>query len=149
MMRRTSNKGFTLVEVVVALAIISIALIVLLERRTAVIKEASQIKNQRTLWVLAAKKMAEIELDKTLFAGDGGNGDSGVFEEDEHVSFQYTIEKREEATNDPEKKDEKPKELFFVQLIVKNEIIGEEEGQITLSAYFPKTEEKSETTEKK
>ncbi|OHB75648.1 MAG: hypothetical protein A2Z34_09490 [Planctomycetes bacterium RBG_16_59_8] len=140
MRHRRAQQGLTLVEVLISVAIIAVTLLFLLERRTAAIREALEIRRERSAWVLAATKMAELEMDPENFTGDGATGDEGAFEDHEEYRFASVIEKREEATNDPEKDNESPKEIFFVRLTVQG-AEEEEGGALVLEAFFPKVEE--------
>jgi general secretion pathway protein I len=66
------NNGFTLLEVMIALAIIGIALVTLigLQTRTIQLAERQQRVTQATL--LAQEKMTEIEIDRQSLSGSGG-----------------------------------------------------------------------------
>jgi general secretion pathway protein I len=72
------DNGFTLLEVMIALAIVGIALVTLigLETRTIQLAERQQRVTQATL--LAQGKMTEIEVGAESLAGLGGQG--GVFD---------------------------------------------------------------------
>ena len=66
---RGAKAGFTLVEVVFALGILATVIVVLLERRTVVVRDAARSRDLRTAWFLAAQKMGELELDPDLWVG--------------------------------------------------------------------------------
>ena len=76
--RNGSSGGFTLLEVMIALAIISIALITLLglANRSIAVHERLQRLTQATL--LAQEKLSELE---GAAAADSATDDEGVFEE--------------------------------------------------------------------
>lgn len=134
--RARGDGGFTLVEVIFALAILGLVAVVLLDRRIEVVRDAGHTRDQRLSWTLAAWKMGEIERDTKLFEGNG-ESDSGGFEElsADYAGFAWEYEaKREEVkTNDPENPEEKPKEVMRVRLKVRR---GDEESLVELDAMF-------------
>ena len=65
---RRRDGGFTLVEVMIALAILGTTAVILLERRTEIVRDAARSKDRRALYVLASRKIGELELDKRLWA---------------------------------------------------------------------------------
>ena len=79
MLNAGSDNGFTLLEVMIALAIVGIALVTLigLETRTVQLAERQQRVTQATL--LAQEKMTEIEIGGQTLSGLGGR--DGLFEE--------------------------------------------------------------------
>ncbi len=79
MLNAGSDNGFTLLEVMIALAIVGIALVTLigLETRTVQLAERQQRVTQATL--LAQEKMTEIETGGQALSGLGGR--DGLFEE--------------------------------------------------------------------
>ncbi len=56
-------KGFTLVEVMLAIAIIGITVVVLLGRRTDIIEEARLSRDLRQIWVEAIRSASESEVE--------------------------------------------------------------------------------------
>jgi prepilin-type N-terminal cleavage/methylation domain-containing protein len=145
---RVNSQGFTLVEVLVAMAIIGITAVVLLDQRIAIVKDAARARDKRTCWVLASQKMAELELDKTLWVGLGSsnNGDfSDVDPEYGAFSWEYQIVREEIQTSDPAqtKTDEiKKRELYRLTLLVRAPGIEE---PIILEAEFSTTPPPSDT----
>ncbi|HVR86025.1 MAG TPA: prepilin-type N-terminal cleavage/methylation domain-containing protein [Planctomycetota bacterium] len=123
MKTRVSSQGFTLVEVLIAMAIIGITAVVLLEQRIGIVKDAARARDKRTCWVLASQKMAELELDKTLWIGTGSsnNGDfSEVDPEYGAFAWEYQIVREEIQASDPEQVKEgeaKKRELYRLTLI--------------------------------
>ena len=77
LIRQRKNAGFTLLEIMIALAIVSIALTALLSlgNRTIAVHDRLQKITQATL--LAQHKMSELESSASALAGD----ESGVFDE--------------------------------------------------------------------
>jgi hypothetical protein len=121
----------------IALVIIALAAVVLLGQRVDVVREASRARDVRTAWILAAQKLADLELDRTLWAGTGASS-SGDFAEFDAAYAGFTWEFRAERIPvelrerpDP---SEKPREIFRLTLAVKAEGLGE---PIVLEALFP------------
>jgi general secretion pathway protein I len=77
-MMRKENRGFTLLEVMVAIALIAIALTAVLGSQSQSVSLAGEARFNTTATLLAQSKMAEIELQ------DPGDltADSGDFDED-------------------------------------------------------------------
>ena len=73
-----SCRAFTLLEVMVAMAIIAIALTAVLGSQSQSVSLASEVKFSTTAALLAQSKMAEMELKK----GEDLSSDSGDFGED-------------------------------------------------------------------
>ena len=73
----SSQKGFTLVEVIIAVAIMGAALAILLGSVNRNLMQASLSKNQSIAQTLAQQKMSEIELDGYPQVGE----EQGPFEE--------------------------------------------------------------------
>lgn len=147
--RARSDAGFTLVEVVIALAILALTAIVLLDRRIEVVRDAGRSRDVRTAWVLATQKMGELELDKALWEGQGGQS-SGDFAElgDAYARFtwEYLVVRVPVETVDPltMTTPQKPKEIFRLGLKVDAEGLGE---PILLEAMFPVPESRPKPAE--
>jgi prepilin-type N-terminal cleavage/methylation domain-containing protein len=134
-----SQGGFTLVEVMIALAIIGITAVVLLEQRLEVVRDAGRARDLRTLWILASQKLAELELDKTLWTGQGfqSNGDFAEADSDyREYYWDYQIVRVQVDISDPKdpKSDKKPRDLLRLTLGVRAP--GMEEPFV-LEAEFP------------
>lgn len=137
---RSREDGFTLIEVVLALAIIAVTAMMLLDRRVDIVRDAGRSRSVRIAWMLAAQKLAELELDPTLWQGQGG-GSNGDFAETDPAyavfTWEYLAARIPVETLDPQEALEakkKPKEIFRVGL----KIDGPELGQpILLEAMFP------------
>jgi prepilin-type N-terminal cleavage/methylation domain-containing protein len=116
-----ANRGFTLAEVIIALAILGVVAIIILDQRIQVVRDADDTRDRRVGWTLAAWKMGEIERDMKLFEGNG-EGDSGGFEDlaTDYTDYAWSYEAAREdvPTNDPDNPDEKPKQIFRVKLKV-------------------------------
>ena len=141
---RARSAGFTLVEVLVALAIIALVSVVLLGQRVEIVREAGRTRDMRTAWALAAQKMGELELDTTLFQGEGG-GSSGDFHEygEDYGLFLYEWEVRKEEvpTNDPNNPQEQPRVLFRMKLTVKVPSAAPDESPIVIESFHPMPKE--------
>ena len=143
---RSRDRGFTLVEVMIAMAIIGITAVVLLEQRLEVVRDAGRARDLRTGWLLASQKMAELELDKTLWVGQGSqsNGDfSDVDTEYGHFLWDYQIVREQIDISDPKdpESDKKPRELLKLTLVVRSPAL---EDPIVLEGEFPIAENKPE-----
>lgn len=124
------RRGFTLVEVMIALAIIGITAVVLLDQRLQVVRDAARARDLRSAWVLAAQKMAELELDKTLWAGppSQSNGDFAEVDFDPASGrprygdylWEYVIVREPIEVSDPNnaQQDKKPVEILRLTLRV-------------------------------
>jgi general secretion pathway protein I len=143
---RKREGGFTLIEVMIAMAIIGITAVVLLEQRLEVVRDAARARDMRSAWVLASQKLAELELDKTLWTGTQtqSNGDFGNVDPSFGTYYwDYQIVRLPidiSDPNDPEA-DKKPRELLKLTLVVR--VPGLEEA-IVLEAEFPIAENKPE-----
>lgn len=110
--------GFTLVEVLVAIAILALTTFVLLERRLEIVREAHEIRDSRTAWLLASSKMAEIEMSKELFAGQEIYTNSGEFDEYKGFGWRCEITKEQIIIGDAKDPNNKPYEIYLVKLTV-------------------------------
>jgi type II secretion system protein I len=137
------TRGFTLLEVLIALAIIGIVVILLLGRRAEILDEAAIIRDYKIAWHLAAQKMSQIELDKELFKREGTYQQSGEFEGYEGFSFTYEVTKEEVEIGTPGEPGYKPREIYRVTLTVGYPSAVREEDHIKLHAYFPKISDAS------
>jgi type II secretion system protein I len=125
--RRRAAGGFTLIEVMIALAIVAVTAVVLLDQRIAIVQDAGRARDKRLCWVLASQKLAELELDKTLWTGlgSGNNGDfSEVDPEYAAFTWEYQIAREPIDTSDqnqaPNSGDEqKKRELFRLTLTIR------------------------------
>jgi prepilin-type N-terminal cleavage/methylation domain-containing protein len=136
---RDSSSGFTLVEVMIAMAIIAMTAVVLLDQRLEVVRDAARARDLRTSWVLASQKLAELELDRTLWTGVGSQSNGDFAETDaEYASYlwEYQIVRVPIEITDPKdpKSDQKPRELLRLTLGVRAPGIEE---PIVLEAEFP------------
>jgi len=76
MSKNVSNTGFTLLEVMVAVALIAIALTTLLGSQAQSVSFANSAKFETTAALLAQSKMSEVVMQETT-ALSGGSGDFG------------------------------------------------------------------------
>jgi general secretion pathway protein I len=82
------NRGFTLLEVMIAVAIIAIALVAVLGSQSQSLTLASEAKFNTTAALLAQSKMAEIETESM----EKLSSDSGDFGEDfPNYHWEYTV----------------------------------------------------------
>ncbi len=82
---RSENKGFTLLEVVIAITLIGTAMVILLGSVSNNINFASKSKNNQTATLLAEQMMAEIELEEILYERE----ESGTFPN--HGEFKWFV----------------------------------------------------------
>lgn len=142
--------GFTLVEVMIALAIVALTSMVLLDRRVEVVRDAGRSRDLRTSWMLASQKMAELELDDSLWAGPGGQSHGDFADLDpEYRRFQweYLIQRQpidcSESDAEPGVGLVQPRELMKLTLAVRAE--GE---PVLIEAQFPVFEARPQASEK-
>jgi prepilin-type N-terminal cleavage/methylation domain-containing protein len=146
--RPSSRRGFTLVEVMIALAIVALTAVVLLDRRVEIVRDAARSRDLRTAWMLASVKMGELELDPALWAGVGGQSHGDFSELDpEYARFtwEYLIQREpvdfgDAAIRDRSRPPRKPPELMRLTLGIRAE--GFEEP-LVLEAQFPIAEPKA------
>jgi len=94
------EKGFTFLEIMVAVAILSIALVAALRTQSQSILIANESITNTNLLLLAKEKMAEIELDGFPDIGES----EGTFEK--HPEFHWKVEVKEANINiDPDNKE--------------------------------------------
>jgi type II secretory pathway pseudopilin PulG len=123
----------------IAMAIIGITAVVLLDQRLEVVRDAARARDLRTAWVLASQKMAEMELDRTLWTGLGSQSNGDFSEVDPEAAaflWEYQIVREPIDISDPKdpKSDQKPRELLRLTLSVRAPGIEE---PIILEAEFP------------
>lgn len=129
------------------MAIIGITAVVLLDQRVAIVQDAARTRDRRTVWVLAAQKLAELELDKTLWVGLGtqNNGDfADVDPEYAPFTWEYQIVREVIETADPAtppKEDAQKRELFRLTLSVRAPGV---EDPIVLEGEFSTTPPKTD-----
>jgi general secretion pathway protein I len=101
-MRRRASSGFSLLEVMVALAILALALVVLVGITTLNVRETHHARRLTTATFLARAKMAELE-DRVLVEGfvDNDEEEEGDFSNEGHANFRFQtlIEKIELPTD--------------------------------------------------
>ncbi len=95
--KKNKNSGFTLLEVMVAMAIIAIALTAVLGSQSQSVSLASEAKFSTTAPLLAQSKMAEIEMADTNDLAD----DSGDFGED-FPGYTWQLSVKEAVFEEPE-----------------------------------------------
>ncbi len=133
-----NERGMTLLEVMMALAVFALAAAILLPMPRQYLADTGRARDQRIAWTLAAQKMSEIELDASIFRGQG-DGSSGDFDEEGYPGFifEWTAERVEVDTVDEGDTEAQPKEIFHVKLVVQRGAEVTEGGLLTLEAMFP------------
>lgn len=148
--RPKGEGGFTLVEVLIAMAIIGLTAVVLLDQRIGIVQDAGRARDKRTSWVLASQKLAELELDPAIWTGLGGQNNGDFAEVDPELAafqWEYQIVRMLIDTSgptDPKKDDPKKREVFRLTLGVRAP--GSEEP-IVLEAEFPVDPPKDEVSD--
>jgi len=137
---RNQDAGFTLIEVMIALVIIALAAVVLLGQRVDIVREATRARDLRTVWLLAAQKLADLELDRTIWAGTGG-GSAGDFGELDAAyagfTWEYQALRMPVETREMPEPGVKPREIFRLTLLVNGPGF---EQPVVLEALFPVAE---------
>jgi prepilin-type N-terminal cleavage/methylation domain-containing protein len=133
-----NQAGFTLVEVMIAMAIIGVTAVVLLQQRIEIVRDAARARDLRTAWILTSQKMAELELDPTLWTGTGqqSNGDfSEVSQEYGAFYWEYQIVREQLDLSDPAdpRAEKKIRELLRLTLMVR----GPNAEPVVVEAQFP------------
>ena len=141
---RSRQGGFTLAEVMIAMAIIGITAVVLLEQRIEVVRGAARARDLRSTWVLTSQKLAELELDKALWTGTETQSNGDFAEVDPEFAlyrWDYQIVREPIEVLDPKDPDadKKPRELMKLTLVVRTPGVEE---PIVIEAEFPIKENK-------
>lgn len=113
--------GFTLVEVLVALAIVATAVLILLYSRQKSMDDIGKARMLRATWELAQSKIGEIGLDRANW-GEGGTSGSGAFEDlpwAAGYSYDYSAAPEDVPTNDPNDPNQKPKKVYRLRVTVR------------------------------
>lgn len=117
-----SRRGFTLVEVLVALLITATAIMALLGSRQQAMADTARARMLRTSWELAQWKIGEIGLDRINW-GEGGSGGQGVFNDlpfAKGYSYEYSATVQDVPTNDPANANELPKKVYRLRVTVRS-----------------------------
>ncbi len=121
----------------IALVIVALAAVVLLGQRVDVVRETARARDVRTVWTLAAQKMADLELDRAIWIGTGG-GSSGDFAELDAAwagfTWEYQAQRIPVELREIPEPGEKPREIFRLTLAVRGPEFAE---PIVLEALFP------------
>ena len=137
-MKRRTQSGFTLIEVLVAVLIVAVVAIVLIHRRIEVVQDAARIRDERVAWTLAALKMGDLSRDPAAIM----DKDSGDFAKDapDQGEFRWSYESTLEPIPLDEGPDEKPRALRRVKL----KILDPEDAELqSIEALFPDVAEET------
>lgn len=91
------EKGFTLLEVVVSLAIISVSIVMILQLFSGGLRSIKVSDDYLRAAILAQNKMNELETMYSIFKNE-----KGVFEEDDRYNWSLTVENYELADLHPQ-----------------------------------------------
>ncbi len=122
-----SEKGFTLLEVLVALSVIAIAMISVIRLQSQTIGMSEAVKFYSVAPFLAQAKITDALMDPQAYRG----GASGGFGED-HPGFSWQVEINE---NEPEPKDSPG--LLLAEIRAKIIAGGSREMTYTVTRYHP------------
>jgi prepilin-type N-terminal cleavage/methylation domain-containing protein len=131
-----NTKGFTLIEVVVAVAILGIIVTFLLSRRLEIVRDAKKTRDLRVIWHLVAEKMSQIELQLEKEETETVSG-SGEFEQFKGFSYAYDTEEKEIILSEPDEEEERIAKLNYVTLV----ITGPGGEKVSISSYFKAKEQ--------
>ena len=123
----------------IAMAIIGVTAVVLLQQRIEIVRDAARARDLRTAWILTSQKVAELELDPTLWTGAGmqSNGDFSEVDPSYGVySWEYQIVREQLDLSDPKdpNAEKKPRDLMRLTLMVRAPSTDE---PIVVEAQFP------------
>lgn len=127
-----SKTGFTLLEVMVALAIIAGALVVILHCHLLGVNLANRVKGTSLASLLAQEKMEEIEMEEILEEGDKVRDEGGLFEE--YPGFRWQV-----VVNQAELFEEEIEELKKVAVTV-SWFDGRDEQELEVVSYLFRSE---------
>lgn len=130
-----SIRGFTLVEVMMAIAIIGLVATLVLVQRIEIVAETTVTRDLRTAWALAAQKMAQIEMEIRQEKYER-HTNSGNFEDEPEFRYDYSVDKEEIVVSDANSPQEKRAEILRIKLTVTTP--GKE--PVVLESYYPKQE---------
>ena len=134
------TRGMTLIEVMIALVILALTIVPLLSVNTRVMSQAVATRDERAAAVLLGQKMAELEMDPTLFQGEGSTGSSDFSTLDplyENYRYDYEVVLENVVTSDKEDPSKEPKRLYRLTVALKWSPDGEKDRQISLTGYVP------------
>ncbi|MDQ7780653.1 MAG: prepilin-type N-terminal cleavage/methylation domain-containing protein [Planctomycetota bacterium] len=135
--RRSSHgprAGFTLLEVLLTIAVLGMALVTIIGIHNNSIAEATFAQNSRIAWALSTEKMGEFEAteEDPVEGSDGGD-----FEEYPGFSWTSEVVLQEMQTNESEEQELEPVEIFRVTVTVVYPTHAED-AKITLATYMLK-----------
>lgn len=113
------DAGFTLLEVMLALAITATTVFALLYMRTRAIEHVTQAKQMRSSWSLLQQKVGEYEEVKIDDVKEGP--ESGQFEDDPSASWERLTEKVEMTAIEKVDEDH-PREMWKITLKVTQQL---------------------------
>ncbi len=130
--RNFETSGFTLLEVMVAMAIIAIALTAVLGSQSQSLSLAGEAKFSTTVSFLAQSKMAEIESEKP----ENLTGNSGDFGED-FPGYRWNLRIDDVTFDEPEGVSDHLKQI---DLTISWEEVDQYEYRLRLYRFVPETE---------
>lgn len=108
-----SRGAFTLVEVMVALAILSVAILTMIVIRNNSVSEAHSAKEVTLVTRLAQAKMGQLDVEPIDERGDGG-----TFENHEEIRWQKEVSLEVLEASGANSSNQKPMELYKVTLTI-------------------------------
>lgn len=119
---KIQNRGFTLLEVVVALVLMAIALSAIFQNQGANLRAAQRAENMAQAIYLAQEKMTEIEIEASKKSMEAlRDEESGEFTEDKLKKFKWKtkVEKVDIGCFFPSKEESNSEEQGFLSLLEK------------------------------
>ncbi|OHB69390.1 MAG: hypothetical protein A2W23_01440 [Planctomycetes bacterium RBG_16_43_13] len=136
---KTEN-AFTLIEVLLAVAILALVTVVLLSKKVEIMRDAGRARDYKVASLLASQKMAEIEMKKEIFGGQETFTEYGDFEGYPGFGWSYDVAKQYITIGAPpaDGSQQKQYEIYLVNLYIKYPEARNESEYMKVVSYFPK-----------
>lgn len=136
----SARAAFTLVEVMVALAILSVAILTMIVVRNNSVLEAQEAKQATLITRLAQAKMGQIEVEPL-----DERGETGSFEEHPEIRWQKDVALEVLETSQSTSSNQKPMELYKVTLTLTYPKGSAEETYVIVTYRLKKEDEEAKT----
>lgn len=142
-----SNKGFTLLEVMIAVAILAVSLMALMNFQSQAILASSRAQRLSVVTLLARQKMGEVllEIEQGIPKGEfpDEKEESGVFEGEDFVDYYWSLKIKKVEIPTPEL-PEGGAELMGQALQMLSEELSKSAREIRLSVGWREYDEEEE-----